>query len=75
MLFCMRTTLDSTTIAIIEDALRDNLSATDDGERLPPVELPVSRMSGGVRPGVDLDDTAALLDLLEAGARPEKRGR
>jgi hypothetical protein len=35
----------------------------------------VSRMPGGVRPGVDLDDSAALLDLLEAAAPPEKRGR
>ena len=65
----------TTLTAVIEDALRNKLSGTDDGERLPPVELPASRMSGGVRPGVDLDDTAALLDLLEAGASPEKRGR
>jgi hypothetical protein len=38
------------------------------------VEVPVSVMVGGVRRGVDLDDTAALLDLLEAGAPLEKRG-
>lgn len=65
----------TTLTAVIEDALRDKLSGTDDGERLPPVELPVSRMPGGVRPGVDLDDTAALLDLIEAGAPLEKGGR
>lgn len=65
----------TTLTAVIEDALRDKLRGTDDGEPLPPVELPVSRMAGGVRPGVDLDDTAALLDLLEADAPPEKRGR
>jgi hypothetical protein len=65
----------TTLTAVIEDALRDKLRGTNDRESLPPVELPVSRMPGGARPGVDLDDTAALLDLLEAGAPPEKRGR
>jgi hypothetical protein len=29
------------------------------------VRLPVSRATGGTRPGVNLDDTAALLDRLE----------
>jgi hypothetical protein len=65
----------TTLTAVIEDALRDKISGTDDGEPLPPVELPVSRMPGGVRPGIDLDDTAALLDLLEVGAPLEKGGR
>jgi hypothetical protein len=65
----------TTLTAVIEDALRDKLRDADHPEELPPVELPVSRMSGGVRPGVDLDDSAALLDLLEAAAPPEKRGR
>jgi hypothetical protein len=29
--------------------------------------------SGGLRPGVDLDDTAALIDLMEAGEPLDKR--
>ena len=65
----------TTLTAVIEDALRDKLRGTEDAGQLPPLELPVSRRAGGVRPGVDLDDTAALLDLLEAGAPLEKRGR
>jgi hypothetical protein len=65
----------TTLTAVIEDALRDKLNEADRGEQLPPIDLPVSRMGGGARPGVDLDDAAALLDLLEAGAPSEKRGR
>lgn len=65
----------TTLTAVIKDALRDKLRAPDEAEHLPPAELPVSVMAGGVRPGVDLDDTAALLDLLEAGAPVDKRGR
>jgi hypothetical protein len=65
----------TTLTAVIEDALRDKLRGTEDAGQLPPLELPVSRMPGGVRPGVDLDDTAALLDLVEAEAPIEKRGR
>jgi hypothetical protein len=65
----------TTLTAVIEDALRDKLRERDAAEPLPPVELPVSRMRGGLRPGVDLDDTAALLDLLEEDVSPEKRGR
>ena len=31
----------------------------------PRVVLPVSRAGGGVRPGVDLNDSAAVLDLMD----------
>jgi hypothetical protein len=49
--------------AVIEDALRGALQARRGPENRP-VELPVSG-TGGTLPGVDLDDTAALYDLLD----------
>ena len=54
--------------AILEEALRDLLhrqSAT-----VPtPLDLPTYG-TGGTLPGVDLDDSAALIDLMDAGASP-----
>lgn len=82
MLLCMRTTIDlddellkqvrqmaartnRTMRSIIEDALRANLNRRPD-ERRRKVELPVSKRKGGLKPGVDIDNTAALLDILDA---------
>ena len=79
MLRCMRTTvrLDDellrdakavaaasgrTLTAVIEDALREVLARRAAGAER--VELPVFR-GGSLQAGVDLDDTAALLDLME----------
>jgi hypothetical protein len=57
-----------TLTAVIEDALREAL-ARRPGDREPSqVRLPTDDgdgHGGGLRPGVDLDDTAALLDLME----------
>jgi hypothetical protein len=54
-----------TLTAVIEDALRQALAHRD---RPVPrgVKLPVSRSAGRLQPGVDLDDSAALLDLMES---------
>lgn len=53
---------------VIEDALRQSL-AQRSGDTGGPVRLPT--FSGrGVRPGVDLDDSAGLLDVMESRARP-----
>ena len=50
--------------AIIEDALRESLSRQNTAGQRPPVHLPTC--SGkGLLPGVDLDDSASLLDLME----------
>ena len=49
--------------AVVEDALRESLHRRRPTTR-PAVELPVFG-EGGVQPGVDLDDSAALLDLME----------
>lgn len=55
----------STLNQVVENALTDLFSRTDKGEPISPVQLPVSKQSGGVQPGIDLDDTAALLDAIE----------
>jgi hypothetical protein len=49
--------------AVVEDALRQSLYRRDPATRQA-VELPVFG-EGGTQPGVDLDDSAALLDLIE----------
>ena len=85
MLICMRTTLNlddelvrrarevaartgSTLTRLIEDALRQSLERRSSA----PVEpLDVPTVGGrGLQPGVDLDDSASLLDLMERGDAP-----
>lgn len=53
----------TTLTALVGDALRAALGRVDEGPS-PQVRLTVWG-EGGLRPGVDLDDTAALLDLME----------
>lgn len=56
---------DRTLTAVIEDAVRAALAREEaTGDPGKPVHLPTWGV-GGVRPGVDLDDTAALLDVME----------
>ncbi|GJM40872.1 MAG: antitoxin VapB31 [Ardenticatenaceae bacterium] len=50
--------------AVIEDALRETLARQDQKQERTPVELPVVE-GEGMQPGVDLDDSAALLELME----------
>jgi len=58
----------TTLTAVIEDALRRAL-APGAAARRAPVSLPTFR-GDGLQPGVDLDDSASLLDLMdEPGAR------
>lgn len=89
MFWCMRTTIHlpddllakakelaakskTTLTALIEEALRERLA-----RRNPPKKSSVWKMktygSGGVLPGVDLDDSAALLDLMESEFVPNRR--
>jgi hypothetical protein len=49
---------------VIEDALRAELARGESDRVREPGPLPTYGV-GGVRPGVDLDDSAALLDLME----------
>jgi Arc/MetJ family transcription regulator len=53
----------TTLTAVIEDALRRAL-APGHAERRERFELPTFR-GDGLRPGVDLDDTASLLDVMD----------
>jgi hypothetical protein len=55
--------------SIIEDALRESLARHRDSGRREPVRL-VTFRGKGLRPGVDLDDSASLLDLMEAADDP-----
>lgn len=83
MLRCMRTTIrlddallarakslaartGRTLTAVIEDALRAALAQGRSRPLAERVSLPTFG-SGGLRPGVDLDDTAALLDRMDEG--------
>jgi len=59
----------TTLTALIEDALRRTLAPKPTTERQP-VSLPTF-CGDGLQPGVDLDDTATLLELMdEPHARP-----
>ena len=53
-----------TLTAVIEDALREALNRSQKRPRRPPVKLPTFR-GQGLRSGVDLDDTASLLELMD----------
>ena len=55
---------DKTLTAVIEDALREMLARQKEADQRSPVQLTV--VSGnGLQPGIDLDDSAALLDYME----------
>ena len=56
----------------IEEAIRLKIS-TDTARRNEPVhKLPVCSNQGGLRSGIDLDNTAELLDLLDQATEPAK---
>ena len=57
-----------TLTAVIEDALRVALGRRDGRRSAPVPELPISH-GGRLQPGVDLDDSSALLELMEGPAR------
>jgi len=56
--------------AVIEDALRESLSRQRSAGQREPVHL-VTFSGQGLLPGVDLDDSAALLDIMEAPDAPD----
>jgi len=56
--------MGTTLTAVVEDALRAALAHRTDKSRRRPVRLKTFK-GGGVLPGVDLDDSSALLDLME----------
>lgn len=61
-----------TLTAVIEDALREALARRRRGAR--PGRVSLTTFGGsGVHPGVDLDDTAALIDVMDAVGGPDRR--
>jgi hypothetical protein len=81
MLLCMRTTVrldphllkDAKKLAadthrtltkVIEDALREAIAKRGPAKRKR-VELPISKHSGGLAPGLDLDNNATFTDLMD----------
>jgi hypothetical protein len=61
-----------TLTAVIEDALRQMLARRQQAAARPPVRLPTAP-GNGLQPGVDLDDSAALLDLMDSFNGPDRR--
>ena len=55
--------------SVIEDALQESISRREQQTDRPHVILPTF-MGDGLQPGVDLDNNAALLDLMEEGDAP-----
>ena len=55
-----------TLTSVIEDALRQSLLRRPSSEQPAQAELPIARGGGVLQPGVDLDDSAALLELMES---------
>lgn len=62
----------TTMTALIEDALREALARRRRAPRRERGRL-TTFGAGGLQPGVDLDDTAALLDLTEPPSVPDRR--
>ena len=58
----------TTLTAILEEALREWLDRQRRARNSTRTRLPVSRSSGGLLPGVDLDDSADLLDRMDGDA-------
>ncbi len=54
-----------TLTAVLEDALRESLARRGAQSKSKPVRLKTVK-GGGVRHGVDLDDSASLLDVMES---------
>ena len=58
--------------ALIEDALKERLARRKRSPKSKAVKLPTYG-ARGLQPGVDLDDTSALLDLIEPNLDPHRR--
>lgn len=54
---------------VLDQALRAHLARASEQVRRQPTPLPTFR-GRGLQPGVDLDDSASLLDLMERGDDP-----
>jgi hypothetical protein len=55
-----------TLTAVIEDALRETLARSEPSSADQPFDLPTFG-EGGTLPGIDLDDTSALMEAMDQG--------
>ena len=62
----------TTVTALIKEALRERLARRQQTPRPQPVRL-TTYGAGGLQPGVDLDDSGELLDLMESNLDPHRR--
>ncbi len=62
----------TTVTALVEDALRERLSRRRQKSRSKPLRL-TTFGEGGLQSGVDLDDSAALLDFMETDLDSHRR--
>jgi predicted transcriptional regulator len=60
----------TTLTSVLEEALREWLARHRRGRRGAREELPLSDAGGEVRAGIDLDDSAGLLERMEQDASP-----
>ena len=60
---------------VIQDALREALTLRQDREARPPIRLSALSQGGGLVPGVDLSNHAALTEVLEQPGDDALRGR
>lgn len=63
---------NSTVTALIEDTLREGLARRRRSRRSGRVALPTYGKQGPL-PGVDLDDSASLLEVMESSVDPARR--
>lgn len=59
---------------VVEDALRESFARQSEVRERRVADFPVFYGGGTVQPGVDLDDNAALLDLMEQDASSADEG-
>jgi predicted DNA-binding ribbon-helix-helix protein len=62
-----------TLTAVIEEAVRQFLARAAGEGRPKPTAFRVITFKGALRSGADLDDSSALLDLMEGTAAPRRR--
>jgi hypothetical protein len=55
----------TTLTALIDQGLRMVIATTNSRVKRKRIHLPVCRAGGGPFPGIDLDDTSTLLDVME----------
>ena len=62
-----------TLTAVVEDALRETLNRLAQPVRKGAIKLSISNKPAGICPGVDLDNTVNLLELMEQESDPARR--